>query len=741
VNSGAPSPALSLDQGRLDKWRTDLLRSVLRVIAGLGSLVYLPSVYLAVTSGLTPLAVLDTVALAIILALAWFDRLPATVRAIGAGLVLYALGAGLMVAVGSISQIYLFGFSIIATLLLRARWGLATVALNAMTMLGIGYLGIASPEMVVPGWDWDLVGWSVITSNFVLVNLTMVLALGSVIAALEAALGRAVDGHTALEHERRGLVVANAALGQEVRERQRTEAALLEQKALLGIAGRTAHLGGWSGTLTGDDPRVVWSDEVCVIHEVPTGTVPTFDEAIQFYAAEHREVVRSAAERCSRLGTPFDLEAEIVTARGNRLWVRAIGNPRRDESGTITHIDGAVQDITPQRLAEARQRTLEDRLRQAQKMETVGRLAGGVAHDFNNLLSVVLGYSELLRTEFPEGDPIRADLEEIHAAGIRARDLTRELLAFSRQQVLQPRVVDLDTIVREMEKMLRRLIGEDVELAAPSTPGQGNVLVDPGQIGQVIMNLAINARDAMPLGGMLTIETGRVVLDQEYVAQHPGVAPGAHMMLAVSDTGHGMDAHTRAHLFEPFFTTKEMGKGTGLGLATVFGIVQQSGGTIWVYSEPGNGTTFKIYFPLALGEDEGATAALPSNPSLASGSETILLVEDEAEVRTLAVAILRRCGYHVLDAPNGPDALELCAQYPTTIHLLLTDVVMPRMSGPELAERLGRVRPETKVLFMSGYTDDAVVRHGILEARMAFIQKPIMPDPLARRVRDVLDGA
>ncbi|MES2638922.1 MAG: ATP-binding protein [Myxococcota bacterium] len=730
------SPTLSLDE-----WRADLLRSVVRAIAGLGSVVYVPSVYLAITAGLTQVAVLDTIALAIILVLARFDRLPAIGRAIGACLVLYALGVGLMVTVGSISQIYLFGFSIIATLLLRARWGLATVALNAITMFGIGYLAIASPEMSIPGWRWDMVGWSVITGNFVLVNLSMVLALCAVIAALEAAVGRAVDGQTALENERRDLVAANAALEQEVRERQRTEAELLEQKALLGIAGRTARLGGWSVALTGDNPRVVWSDEACVIHEVPTGTSPTVDAAIQFYAAEHHEGVIAAVERCSRLGTPFDLEAEILTAGGNRRWIRAIGNPRRDVSGTITHIDGSVQDITPQRLAEALHLELEDRLRQAQKMETVGRLAGGVAHDFNNLLSVVLGYSALLRAEFPEGDPIRADLEEIHAAGLRARDLTGELLAFSRQQVLQPKVVDLDAVVRGMEKMLRRLIGEDVELAAPSAPGQGTVLVDPGQIGQVIMNLAVNARDAMPLGGMLTIETCRVVLDSEYVAMHPGSAPGAHMMLAVSDTGQGMDAHTQAHLFEPFFTTKEMGKGTGLGLATVFGIVQQSGGTIWVYSEPGKGTTFKIYFPVAVGADEGAMAAVSSNAPLVGGTETILLVEDEDEVRTLAAAVLRRCGYHVLAAPNGADALELCAQYPAPIHLLLTDVVMPRMSGPDLAARLGQVRPDTKVLFMSGYTDDAVVRHGILEARVAFIQKPIMPDPLARRVRDVLDAA
>ena len=375
-------------------------------------------------------------------------------------------------------------------------------------------------------------------------------------------------------------------------------------------------------------------------------------------------------------------------------------------------------------------------------METVGNLAGGVAHDFNNLMSVVLSYSDLLIEGLKEGDPVRADLLEIRGAGLRAVELTRQLLAFSRQQVLAPKIVDLGGIVGGMEKMLRRLIGEDVELAASRAPGLGKILVDPGQLEQVIMNLAVNARDAMPRGGMLTIETATVALDDAYASEHVGVTPGPHVMLAVSDTGTGMDSATQARMFEPFFTTKEKGRGTGLGLATVFGIVRQSGGTIWVYSEPGKGTTFKVYFPLAKeAEVTHGSVLSPAELSTLRGSETILLVEDEERVRVLTRTILRKYGYNVVEAQNGAEAFLLCEQHTATIHLLLTDVVMPRMSGRQLAERLLPIRPHMKVLYMSGYMDDAVVRHGILDSTIAFIQKPVTPESLARKVRGVLDAS
>jgi signal transduction histidine kinase/CheY-like chemotaxis protein len=721
-----------------ETWRGDLLKIVLGVSATLGGLVYVPSVYFALKSGMTGIAVLDTAAIAAIGALAYGGRVPTKLRAVCCCFVMYALGAGLMVGVGSISQIYLFLFSLLTTLLLSLRWGLGAVVLNAVTMLGIGYVGISAPEMMVPTWRVNFVGWAVITANFVFVNASLVLVLGAVLDALESALGRAIAAHEALAREQGSLVKVNESLEEEVRERVRTEESLRENRALVRIAGQTARLGGWRVSVDGQE--LVWSDEVCEIHEVPAGASPSIAEAVAFYAPEWRETIRDAVGHCSRKGTPFDVEAEIVTAKGARLWVRAIGHPLRNTEGVITHVHGAVQDITSRKLAEARHAKLEEQFRQAQKMETIGSLAGGVAHDFNNLMSVVLSYSELLAEDMKEEDPMRADLQEIRAAGLRAVDLTRQLLAFSRQQVLAPKVIDLTGIVLGMERMLRRLLGEDIDLTVSCAPDLGKVLVDPGQMDQVIMNLAVNARDAMPRGGMITIETGEVSLDEQYAAEHVGVTAGPHVMLAVSDTGTGMDKATQDRMFEPFFTTKEKGKGTGLGLATVFGIVRQSGGTIWVYSELGKGTTFKVYFPIASRTSVDDAPAAHVERRTVHGMETILLVEDEERVRVLARTILRRYGYNVLEAQSGGDAFLLCEQYTATIHLLLTDVVMPRMGGRQLAERLAPIRPTMKVLYMSGYTDDAVVRHGILDSTIAFVQKPITPDALARKVREVLDA-
>lgn len=434
----------------------------------------------------------------------------------------------------------------------------------------------------------------------------------------------------------------------------------------------------------------------------------------------------------------------LLTGQGNRaVDVEAMKAGAADylvkDQITPQLMERVIRHSIERKGAEQAVRRSEGQLRQAQKMEAIGNLAGGVAHDFNNLLSVILSYSDLIAAELGPDSPLRADLEEIHAAGVRAAQLTRQLLTFSRKQVVQVRSVDLNDVYVEMESMLRRLLGEDVELTWIAPAELGKIAADPGQMEQVIMNLAVNARDAMPRGGKLTIETAEIVLDEDYALEHVGVRAGRHVMLSVSDTGAGMDEATQARIFEPFFTTKGVGKGTGLGLATVFGIVQQSGGSIGVHSAPGRGTTFKVYFPSGDPADTipGSSPAAGRGP--ARGSETILLVEDEERVRVVTRTILRKYGYNVLEAQSGGDALLLCEKEPGTIHLLLTDVVMPRMSGRHLAERLLVVRPATKVLYMSGYTDDAVVRHGVLESTIAFIQKPITPEALARKVRETLD--
>jgi signal transduction histidine kinase len=403
------------------------------------------------------------------------------------------------------------------------------------------------------------------------------------------------------------------------------------------------------------------------------------------------------------------------------------------EDGHLVRVWGTQRDVTDQR-------HLEEQFRQAQKMEAVGQLAGGIAHDFNNLLTAILGNTQLLLRDLPPGDSKRSDVEEIRKASERAASLTRQLLAYSRRQMLQPEVLDLNVVVAEMDRLLRRLIGENIALATVLAPDLGRVRADPNQIEQVLVNLAVNARDAMADsgGGKLTIETANADLGDEFTQAHLGSKAGPYAMLAVTDTGTGMDATVRAHLFEPFFTTKEVGKGTGLGLATVYGIVKQSDGYISVYSEPGHGSSFKIYLPRLGSLPRTSPPALKSG--VGRGTETVLVVEDEPSVLALSRRALEAQGYVVLAASDATTALRLVERHGGTIHLLLTDVVMPGMSGRDLADQLAARRPGTRVLYMSGYPGDAVVQHGELPVGSAFLQKPFSPDSLARKVRDVLDA-
>jgi nitrogen-specific signal transduction histidine kinase/ActR/RegA family two-component response regulator len=391
------------------------------------------------------------------------------------------------------------------------------------------------------------------------------------------------------------------------------------------------------------------------------------------------------------------------------------------------------------RLEEKRQQ-LEEQYYQTQKMEALGRLTAGVAHDFNNLLTTINGFAGLIQAELRPDDPLKELVDTILRSSQRAASLVRQLLAFTRKQIIQPQVLDLNMVVAEMDKMLQRVISEDIDLKTILTPDLWPVKVDPTQIEQVIINLAVNARDAMPGGGQLTIETANVIIDDNYVAGHLGTQPGRYVVLALSDTGCGMSYEVKARIFEPFFTTKEVGRGTGLGLATVFGIVKQSGGDIWAYSEENIGTTFKIYLP-CVEEKISMSADHPEiRPEMSVGRETILLVEDDGGIRELLRQMLPKLGYTLLEAGNGQEALQLVAHYPDPIHLLLTDVVMPGMSGKTLAEELFRTRRDLKTLFMSGYTDEAIAQHGVLDPGAIFIQKPFSPIALAAKIRSVLDN-
>ena len=449
-----------------------------------------------------------------------------------------------------------------------------------------------------------------------------------------------------------------------------------------------------------------------------------------FVVPEEREESARRRSQLRKDGTVRVVGRHMERAGGTVVSVDVSGSLVR--MGEESRILAILRDVTE------RQR-LEALLLQSQKMESVGRLAGGVAHDFNNLLGVITGYGDLLLREIGEGHPSHKRVVEIRKAADRAAALTRQLLAFSRKQVLHLRVLDLNGVVSGIETMLRRLIGEHIELITVRQPGLGRVKADPGQVEQVIANLVVNARDAMPNGGKLIIETGNVELDDLYAAARPDARPGPHVMLAVSDTGHGMDAETLSHMFEPFFTTKGLGQGTGLGLSTVYGIVRQVGGQVMVYSEPGRGTSFKIYLPRL--EQETDDAPAPALPGPApKGSETVLLVEDEHALRVLIHEVLRGAGYRILQGATPEEALAVAAGHAGSIDLVLTDVILPSMSGRQMADALRVLRPETRALFMSGYTDDAISHHGILESGTHFMEKPFTSDALLRKVREVLDG-
>jgi len=459
---------------------------------------------------------------------------------------------------------------------------------------------------------------------------------------------------------------------------------------------------------------------------------------LDFLVPEQLARAREDIEKLLETGSIGTVEYTFLKKDGTFFPVELKASLILDKKKKPGAILCVSRDITERKRVEQEKAALEEQFRQSQKMEAIGRLAGGISHDFNNLLTIIKGYSQLFRIEIKENDPLRRNIEQITKATDRASGLIRQLLAFSRRQIFEMRVLDLNTVLRELEKMLRRVIGEDIELVTLFADDLGRVKTDLGQIEQVVMNLAVNAKDAMPNGGRLTIETANVDLDDAYAHSHIDVTPGRYVMLSVSDNGVGMDPEVKERVFEPFFTTKEKDKGTGLGLSTVYGIVKQSEGNIWVYSEPGKGTTFKIYLPRVEEAFEEIDEKVV-NEELLHGSETILVVEDEEEVRQLAADILGKQGYKVLQAHDEGDALSICEQNRGPIPLMLTDVVMPKINGRALYERLAPLHPEMKVLYMSGYTGNAIVHHGVLEPGINYIQKPFSMEGLVREVRQVLD--
>jgi hypothetical protein len=519
----------------------------------------------------------------------------------------------------------------------------------------------------------------------------------------------------------------------ERRQRRAAEIALSEAEDRMRFALDAANIGTWQADVA--NRRAAWSARAEMLHGVGEGQFGgTFDAFIATVHPEDRDRVREQVAASRRGQAESRIEYRVFWPDGSIHWIVNVGRTFYDGDGHAVRAAGVSMDVTAQR-------NLEEQFHQAQKMESIGNLAGGIAHDFNNLLTAILGYSNVLLEEEAvtlQPEVVRSFLEEIQKAGERAAALTNQLLAFSRRQIIQPTVLDINDVIVGLDKMLQRLIGEDISLTTHLAETLGSTRADAGQIEQVIMNLVVNARDAMPSGGKITIETGNVELDASYSQRHITVAPGRYVMLAVSDNGTGMTPEVQVRIFEPFFTTKPKGRGTGLGLATIYGIVKQNRGDVWVYSEPGKGTTFKVYLPRV---DE-APIAVPAKAAIIpqGRGEAVLLVEDDHRVRKLARELLARNGYDVIEGADAEDAIRVAAAFPKPIDLLLTDIVMPGMSGQLLAQRLAEHHPKLKILYMSGYTDDAIVQHGVLTSDIAFLQKPFTPTTFARAVRDVLDS-
>jgi PAS domain S-box-containing protein len=639
---------------------------------------------------------------------------------------LLLLHAGLFM--GGVALLGLVAPITLASFLIGRRGVYISSGLSIAIVVIIGMLQYVSPPLA----ESNMAQGDIISTAVIVFILTIGL-LGFILdrfgAALRGALNDTLIREQELEHNRAALQVRTIELEREVAERRRVEAALRESEELYRlIAEHTSDLIGLYDL--NDSMRRVYASPS---YHSMLGYQP--DDLIKLAPSDllHPEDLPAVAAYQQRLYANGAATAtyRLRHAVGSWVWV--------DSRSTIVTHEGQLYALTVARDVSERKH-LEAQLMQSQRLESVGRLAGGVAHDFNNLLTAIMGNTDLARDSLAASHPARADMDEIMKSSQRAAELTRQLLAFARKQIIEPHVIDLSQLILDMDKLLRRLIGEHIDLILLADPGLWHVRADRGQIEQIVVNLALNARDAMPEGGTLTIETRNVQLDHDYAHRHISISPGCYVMLAVSDVGTGMDEATQAQIFEPFFTTKPQGRGTGLGLATCYGIVKQHGGSIWPYSEPGHGSTFKIYLPRV----EAPTEERPmpaAGDDMPRGSETVLLAEDEPSVRMLAARVLRAQGYTVVEAENGDAALQLAHAWAgSPIDLLLTDVIMPRMSGKTLAERIQLLYPACDVLFISGYTDNTIVHHGQLDPGVVFLQKPFSPAALARKVRAMLDA-
>jgi len=653
---------------------------------------------------------------------------------------LIALGQMLMSALlidltGGRIETHFHVFGSLAILAFYRDWRVLITA-SAVVFLDHLLRGFFIPQTVygvlsAPIWrSLEHAGWVVFEVVFLIISIRK--SLNEMLTVAE----RQVSLETLNESIERTVADRTMELTREVMDRRQTEDKLRASEARLAQAQQIARLGSWEWDIVKN--KTSWSEETRRMYGHPPGDLGfTMEKCLECIHPDDVNRVNHVMAEALRTHQPFVCEHRIRLSDGTERVIQGRGEILVNNEGQPVKMFGVVQDITEAKRAEEALRRSEEQLRQAQKMEAVGRLAGGVAHDFNNLLTVINGYSALSLQAGANSNMLRKNAREILNASERASALTHQLLAFSRKQVLQPRVLDLNEVISGMEKMLRRLIGEDIEFTTTFDTALGRIKADPGQIEQVILNMAVNARDALPRGGKLTIGTANISIDQKSSFRNRALDVGDYVMLSISDNGVGMTEEVKSHLFEPFFTTKGVGKGTGLGLATCYGIVSQSGGDIRVYSEPNSGTTFKIYLPRTDAAPDHAQK--DDSHKLSGGSESVLIVEDEASVRKYIASVLCECGYRVEQAASGTEALPFLES--GVFDLVITDVIMPQMSGKELYEKIKARSLPTRVLFISGYTDDALASFGVLDDELSFLEKPFSPARLTRKIREVLDGS